>query len=615
MVGFFQSVWVYLKPYQTRLVLGILCGVLCACSNGLLMLTIKVVANLVFAALGTPEANNVQPTGPLTQQFSGPEWFVQWFRTAMAWLSGLKLEQSKLALLVSVLAIPVVFAFRAILGYLNVYLMNWSAFRAIADLRTHLFDHLQNLSLGFFSQASTGDLISRISNDTVVLQNVIRVSVASLIRDPVTIVVMVGILLSQHLKLTLISLLVFPVLLVPIRIYARKARQAVRGMQICSSDLTSLMHEDFTCNRIIKAYNLEQTMLERFRETTRKYVHHALRVVRAHETPSQVSEFCGAICVTLVLINILFFPDGRMTPGDFFQFAGGIFFLFQPIKNLSRVHNQFAQAAAANQRIFELLGQKSTVADPPQPVPLRAQGAPIHFDHIHFSYGDRPILRDINLVIQPGQVCALVGSSGSGKTTLTNLLLRFYDPQQGSVRIGETDIRSVKLSELRRHIAVVTQEILLFNDTIRQNILLGKPDATDAEVTTAARQAYAQDFIQEKAAGYQALVGEKGLALSGGERQRLAIARAILKNAPILVLDEATNALDAESERIVQEALDELMRGRTTICIAHRLSTIQNADLIVVLDQGRIVETGRHEALLRQAGYYQRLYELQFQKG
>jgi subfamily B ATP-binding cassette protein MsbA len=613
MIEFFRSIGSYLRPYQGRMFLGALCGVLCAFSNGLLMLTVKMVANLVFAAFepsGTEPAATASDLGPAVL---GPAWLGDWVNTWMGWFEGLQLEKSRLALLIAVLTIPAVFTLRGVLGYLNVYLMNWSAFRAIGDLRTHLFDHLQNLSLGFFSQANTGDLISRISNDTVVLQNALRTSVASLIKDPVTVVVMIAILLTQHLKLTLISLVVFPVLLVPIRVYARKARQAVRGMQQCSADLTSLMHEDITCNRIIKAYNLESSMLEQFRDTTRKYVHHAMRVVRAHEIPSQLSEFFGAVGVTLVLLFILFRPDGSMTPGDFIQFAGSIFMLYQPIKALSRVHNQFAQAAAANQRIFELLHQTNTVTDPPNPVPLRAQGAPIRFQRISFSYGEKPVLHEIDLTIQPGQVCALVGSSGSGKTTLTNLLLRFYDPQAGAVCIGDTNIRSVKLAELRHQIAVVTQEVLLFNDTIRHNIALGKPDASDTEIEAAARGAHAHDFIREKPQGYLTLVGEKGVALSGGQRQRLAIARAILRNAPILVLDEATSALDTESERLVQEALEGLMHGRTTICIAHRLSTIQNADVIVVLDQGRMVESGRHLELLRRDGHYRRLYELQFQ--
>ncbi|HRZ99770.1 MAG TPA: ATP-binding cassette domain-containing protein, partial [Candidatus Paceibacterota bacterium] len=342
-------------------------------------------------------------------------------------------------------------------------------------------------------------------------------------------------------------------------------------------------------------------------------VKHAMRLVRPHEMPGVLSEFFGALGVALVLIYALWNDDKSMKAGDFIQFAGSIFLMYQPIKALSRLHNQMAQGSAAGQRIFELLDVRNLVVDPPQPVALKADGAPIHFENVHFRYDEKPVLRGFSLTINPGQVCALVGSSGSGKTTVANLLLRFYDPEQGCIRIGSTDLRQVRLADLRSQIAVVTQETFLFNDTVIQNIAVGNPQATEAEIERAAQRALAHGFVTEKPQGYRSVIGEKGLALSGGQRQRIAIARAILKNAPILILDEATSALDTESERLVQQALDELMQGRTTLCIAHRLSTIQNADLIVVMDQGRIVETGRHEELLDKGGVYQRLYELQFQ--
>ncbi|HOW68044.1 MAG TPA: ABC transporter ATP-binding protein [Candidatus Paceibacterota bacterium] len=603
---FWRRLWIYLVPYRFRFLLGCVFGILCAASNGALMLNVKVAVNLVVARLGGEQK-------ALVAEGQEPDWIQAWAFAIEKWFSGLQLEQSQWAVLLSILLIPVIMAARGVCTYLNVYFMNWAAFRAVADLRQHLFDHLQNLSLGFFSRASTGELISRISNDTTVLQNVIRVSVASIVRDPFTIVVMLGILLSQHMKLTLISLIVFPVLLVPIRIYARKVRRAVRAMQELNADLTSLMHEDFTCNRIIKAYNLESNLLARFKETTRQYVKHAMRLVRSHEMPGVLSEFFGALGVALVLIYALWNDDKSMKAGDFIQFAGSIFLMYQPIKALSRLHNQMAQGSAAGQRIFELLDVRNLVVDPPQPVALKADGAPIHFENVHFRYDEKPVLRGFSLTINPGQVCALVGSSGSGKTTVANLLLRFYDPEQGCIRIGSTDLRQVRLADLRSQIAVVTQETFLFNDTVIQNIAVGNPQATEAEIERAAQRALAHGFVTEKPQGYRSVIGEKGLALSGGQRQRIAIARAILKNAPILILDEATSALDTESERLVQQALDELMQGRTTLCIAHRLSTIQNADLIVVMDQGRIVETGRHEELLDKGGVYQRLYELQFQ--
>jgi subfamily B ATP-binding cassette protein MsbA len=298
---------------------------------------------------------------------------------------------------------------------------------------------------------------------------------------------------------------------------------------------------------------------------------------------------------------------------DFVAFIGGVFLMYQPFKNLTRLHNQIHQAEAASQRVFELLNTKSTLVDPLNPVVLQSVGADIRFENVDFDYGDKPVLRGINLTVRAGQLVALVGSSGSGKTTLVNLLPRFYDPLCGAVRIGTTDIRQVSLKDLRRQIAMVTQETILFHESICRNIELGRPGATGAEIEAAARAANAHEFIMQKPDGYETIAGEKGAVLSGGQRQRITIARAILKDAPILILDEATSALDTESERVVQAALEKLMQGRTTICIAHRLSTIQKADLIVVLDQGRIVETGRHAELIQRGGIYQKLYELQFQ--
>jgi ATP-binding cassette, subfamily B, bacterial MsbA len=288
--------------------------------------------------------------------------------------------------------------------------------------------------------------------------------------------------------------------------------------------------------------------------------------------------------------------------------------MYQPLKSLSRLYNQLHQAAAASERAFQLLETKSNIQDPPNPVPLKAANADIHFDNISFDYGGKPVLRGIDLTIKAGHVVALVGSSGAGKTTLTNLLLRFYDPREGAVRIGGTDIRNVAIKDLRRQIALVAQENILFCDTIRNNIALGRPGASDAEIEAAATHAYARQFILETEKGFDTVIGERGSKLSVGQRQRLTIARAILRNSPILVLDEATSALDSESERAVQAALEELMKGRTTLCIAHRFSTIRQADLIAVLDQGCIVESGTHEQLMSARGIYFKLYELQFKR-
>jgi subfamily B ATP-binding cassette protein MsbA len=286
--------------------------------------------------------------------------------------------------------------------------------------------------------------------------------------------------------------------------------------------------------------------------------------------------------------------------------------IYPPVKAFTRLHNQLHQARAASERVFELLATQNSVPEPTAPKMLHASNADIEFQNLDFNYGEKPVLRNINLTVKAGQLVALVGASGSGKTTLANLLLRFYDPVRGTVKIGGVDLRDVSTRDLRNQIAVVAQENILFNDTIRRNIELGRLGATNDEIVAAAKHAHAYEFITQKSEGFDTVIGEKGVSLSGGQRQRIAIARAVLKNAPILVLDEATSALDTESERAVQTALDELMKGRTTICIAHRLSTILHADVIVVLDQGRIIETGRHDELAQRGGVYQKLYELQF---
>jgi subfamily B ATP-binding cassette protein MsbA len=337
-----------------------------------------------------------------------------------------------------------------------------------------------------------------------------------------------------------------------------------------------------------------------------------MRIVRATWLPSTLLEFMGAMGLALVFIYLAFAGGTRASSAGFLAVILAIYSMYRPIKGLTTLHNNVEQADALTERVFELLAMRGNISEPASPKPVKAAGAPIHFDNVTLAYGDKAALRDIKLTIPPGQLIALVGPSGSGKTSLTNLLLRFYDPQQGAVHIGTTDIREVATRELRNQIAVVTQETVLFNDTIASNIEVGRPGAARKQILEAAQHAHATEFINEKPDGFDTVIGEKGVLLSGGQRQRIAIARAILRDAPILILDEATSALDTESERAVQEALEELMRGRTTICIAHRLSTVQHADLIVVLDEGRIVETGRHAELLERGGLYQKLYEMQF---
>ena len=604
MIGFLKQIWGFVRPYRLRFFLGLGCGILYGFTNGLLIVVSNVVMHLTF------EKDN---SGLVRKLENVP----QRFRPAGHWLAAhlpdLHAPNSQNIQILLISSIPAVMLVRITLGYLSVYLTNWSAMHAIADIRIKLFAHLQNLSLGFFNRTSTGELIARVTNDTVVLYGIIGGAFSSMVRDPVTILFTLAIVLKIQPSLTLVSVIVFPACIVPIVIFGRKVRKSARAVQQYNAELTNLMHESFTGNRVIKAYNLEATVIGQFNAIAQKYVNQLMRVIRANEIPSQLMELFGATGIALVFLYVLRLPEGqRPDMEDFGVFVLAIVSIYGPIKNLTRLHNQLHQARAASERVFQLLATENTIPEPAAPKMLHADKADIVIENVGFSFGDKKVLQNINLTVRAGQMVALVGASGSGKTTLANLLLRFYDPDGGTIKIGGVDLRDVTTRDLRNQIAVVAQENILFNESIRRNIELGRLGATNDEIAAAAQHAHATEFIAQKPQGFDTVIGEKGVSLSGGQRQRLAIARAVLKNAPILVLDEATSALDTESERAVQSALDELMKGRTTICIAHRLSTILHADLIVVLDQGKIVETGTHDELAQRRGVYQKLYELQF---
>ena len=440
MITFLRQLWGFVRPYRGRFFLGLLCGFFYSLANTLLLGAVKVVVQLVFEGETNLHQQLERAPGwihPLSHRLASlvPELHAPAANDTVRWLLVIGL-------------IPAIMFLRNTLQYLSIYLTNWSAMRAIADIRTKLFTHLQNLSLSFFSRASTGDLIARITNDTQVLYSIVGNTFASAIKDPVTILCLLVYQLATQPTLTLISIVVFPACIVPIVIFGRKVRKSARAVQEFNAELTNLMHESFTGNRIIKAYNLEETVSAEFRATTRKYIGQMMRVVRANEIPGQLMEFFGAAGIALVFFyiqhSLQFLPrDQQLKSDDFLTFVLTIVMIYPPIKALTRLHNQLHQARAASERVFELLQTKSTVVDPPNPVPLDASHADIHFQNVDFDYGDKPVLRGIYLTVKAGQLVALVGSSGSGKTTLVNLLPRFYDPQRGAVRIGPVDIRQV----------------------------------------------------------------------------------------------------------------------------------------------------------------------------
>ena len=609
MIQFLLRVWDLAKPYRMRLFLGVLTGIFAGLVPPLAIGTIMFVYSAVFPssdASGEAQLPMRRLPGFVQDWYSNARHALEHGVHSHPWSGTVIWTVTAL-----IAAIPVIMFLRGLFGYLNVYFLQWVASRAVADMRVRLFRHLLDLSAGFYNQNSSGQLISRIINDTIALQNIMSSAVSVVVRDPVALISTLAFLLWQQPRLTLITMVVLPAGMIPIIIFSRKIRRSTREIQNQAAELTQTMTEAFTGHRIVKAYNLEPIVADQFQGAARRVVSHYMRIVRASNIPGPLIEFFGSCGVALLLAYLICRPQGHPNPADFLQLIGSVFFMYQPLKNLTQLQNQVIQARAATERAFALLDTQTTVAEPRQPKPLRAAGADIVFENLDFNYEEKPVLHGVNLSVQAGRLVALVGASGSGKTTLANLLLRFYDPKSGAIRIDGVDIRDVSTRELRSQMAVVTQEVVLFDDTIRRNIELGRLGATADEIIAAARHAYAYDFIMQKPEGFDAVIGEKGVMLSGGQRQRIAIARAVLRNAPILVLDEATSALDTESERAVQAALDELMKGRTTICIAHRLSTILHADLIVVLDQGRIVETGRHDDLVKRGGVYQKLYELQ----
>ncbi len=623
MLDYLRKVLELTRPYRFRVILGLLCGFLSGALAFTLPVSLKLAVDTVFPATTVVADAAAQPaTGAVVQkpakrglssiQLPAPLKHTLNRAVALFRPSG---RPSPTRVLLVISLIPGAMFLRGLLGYLNIYLLSWVGIRATQDLRLRLFKHVMQMPLAFFGWTSTGELMARFEGASAVNTTITGIF-ATLIREPVSIVVLVITLITLQPLLSLFTLLVFPICLVPIVIFGRNFRKSHSGIHGRNATLAKVMHESFTGIRVIKGFNLESLVAEQFRQAAGALTSFFMRSVRAGELPGPLIEFFGAVGVAFVFAWFAFIATGSApsSSGDLLTFFMAVFSLYAPVKNLSRLHHQLTVARAGVNPVYQVLATQSQLPEPAEPKPLKAQNAPIRFENVYLSYGQKKmVLQDIKLTIEPGQVVALVGRTGSGKSSLTNLLLRFYDPQRGVIKIGDTDIRSVSSRELRDNIAVVSQETILFNDTIRQNIALGRPGATDAEIEQAARHAYAHDFIMEKPRGYETNVGEKGANISGGQRQRIAIARALLKNAPILILDEATNALDTEAERIVQRALEQLMQGRTTICIAHRLSAIQKADLIVVLDAGRILESGTHDELMRAGGLYSKLYDLQFE--
>ena len=512
------------------------------------------------------------------------------------------------------LAVIATFAVKGIANYGQSVLMSFVGQRIITDTQHRLYAHLSTMELGFFHRIPTGNLISRFTIDINMMRAAVSNALTGIGKDLLTLIFLVGVMFQQDWVLASIAFIIFPIAVLPIARLGRRIRKVTVNTQEELGQFTTLLEQTFQGARVVKAYGMEDYEKKRVREIAERVFALVFKSARIRSMASPIMETLGGVAVALVI----FYGGSRvinqsMDPGSFFAFITALLLAYEPMKRLANLNASLQEGLAGAQRLFVLLDMKPDIQEKPAAKPLVITRGGLEMEKVDFSYlPDQPAIDDISLSVPAGKVVALVGPSGAGKSTILNLIPRFYDVNAGRITIDGTDIRDVTFASLRGGIALVSQEITMFDDTVRANIAYGRPNASDDEIFAAAKHAAAHDFIMDMPDGYDTYVGERGTKVSGGQRQRLAIARAMLKDAPILLLDEATSALDTESERHIQAALKELMKGRTTLVIAHRLSTVMDADLIHVIDKGKLSESGTHAELLAKNGIYARLYQLQF---
>ncbi|VAX19444.1 Efflux ABC transporter, permease/ATP-binding protein [hydrothermal vent metagenome] len=562
----------YLKPYKTKFFLASACMILVSASSGAAAIIIQPILDEIF----------------------------------------MKKDMAMLTILPA--GVALIYLVRGFGRYYASSLMQVIGQQAVRDIRDKLFGHLQALSLRFYSSKQTGQLMSRITNDVQVIQDSVSIVVYDFLRESLTMIVLLGVVFYRDFELALVAALVIPFSGIFIGKLGRRLRVVSKESQEKMAELNSMLLENFTGIRVVQAFGMEEYEINKFKKGNQAYFETIKRMIKINELSSPLLEFIGAIGIAAIIWygggQVI---EGKTTIGAFFSFLTALFMLYAPISKLSRVYNKIQQALAAAQRIFDLIDTPSLITDKPDAVALKPLERGVDIIGVTFEYDPgKPVLHDIDLHVDKGEALAFVGASGAGKTTLINLIPRFFEVGKGAILFDGHDIRDVTIKSLRGQIGIVTQEIFLFHDTIRNNIAYGHTEAKIEEVQRAAKAAYAHEFIMKMPEGYDTFIGERGIKLSGGQRQRISIARAIMKDPPVLILDEATSALDTESELMVQKAMSNLITGRTTFVIAHRLSTILNADKIVVLDKGKVIETGAHEELMNQNGYYRRLFELQY---
>ncbi len=601
--------WQYMRPYWSRLLSGVLLGCLCGLTAGTFIWATRTLAERLTptAKVETHRVDRKEKKQliqlPDSWQLRVNDFKEQVETKLEKWLPRVGSTFTWQRILGGLLLLPLLALIRGTTDYLSNYCMGWVSERVIADLRFDVLAKLTSLSLDYFNTSTTGDMLTRINTDTMNLQRALRQGCGDLVKEGFTVMSMLVVLLWLDWQLTLFVFVLMPLIVLPLFVLGKKARRAGRQQRKANVGQTSMLVEALSGIRVVKAFNLESIQLERFRVFAKRVVHHGMKGVQAKELTNPIIEVVAALGIGGLVLYL--FWSGQ-TLDYLVAFVFGVATFFTSVKKISAVHILFEQAGAGVERIVELLQEKPSVVDPAQPKPLKSFEKEICFEHVNFTYGKdlAPVVHDLSLRLPRGFKLGVAGESGSGKSTIVNLLFRFYDVTSGRITIDGLDVRELSFTDLRAHMALVSQDVFVFRMTVAENIAAGKANATREDVIEAARAANAHEFITALPDGYDTLIGERGMTLSGGQRQRLAIARAFVRNAPILVLDEATASLDSQSESEVQAAIDRLEENRTVICVAHRLSTLQAMDHIIVLSQGRVVEQGGFDELVRAKGLF-----------